>query len=73
VRTYSQTIERARITYLRRVLEAHNWNVTRAAAAAGLDRRSLHELMRRFKLSRPSAVPIFRGVRSVAHFNHAGA
>jgi len=49
-------------TYIRRVLAAHHNNVTHAARAAGKDRRSFWELLRKYDLhqstpTRPHALP----------------
>jgi len=41
------------ITYLKRKLEEHRWNVSRAAAEIGLHRQSLQEKLRELGIRRP--------------------
>jgi DNA-binding NtrC family response regulator len=63
--TYRQVVERfgrdVVADYLAALLRRHEGNVTKAALAAGLERESLHRLMRRFRLRgnqfRPPAPP----------------
>ena len=41
------------VTYLKRKLEEHHWNVSRAAAEIGLHRQSLQEKLRELGIQRP--------------------
>jgi hypothetical protein len=41
------------VAFLRRKLEEHNWNVSRAAATVGLHRQSLQEKLRELGIERP--------------------
>jgi DNA-binding NtrC family response regulator len=39
--------------HIRRVLAAHNWNISEAARALGIDRTSLYHKMKRYGIARP--------------------
>jgi DNA-binding NtrC family response regulator len=39
--------------HIRRVLAAHNWNISEAARVLGIDRTSLYHKMKRYGIARP--------------------
>ncbi|MFO7554452.1 MAG: sigma-54 dependent transcriptional regulator [Desulfobacterales bacterium] len=39
--------------YIQQVLEANNWNVTQSAKILGINRVTLHKMMKRYRLERP--------------------
>ncbi len=45
--SFGQTLAEVEMAHIRRVLEAHAWNLSRAAEALGIDRSTLHRKMKR--------------------------
>jgi two-component system response regulator HydG len=39
--------------YIQRILEENNWNVTQSAKILGINRVTLHKMMKRYRLERP--------------------
>ncbi len=50
----SLSLKEVEINHIRRTLDAHNWNVTRAAKSLGIDRVTLSRKMKRYGLTRPA-------------------
>ena len=48
-----QTLKEMEKAYIQQVLEDQNWNVTRSAEVLGLNRVSLHKMIKRYNLERP--------------------
>lgn len=49
----SRTLDEAVREHVRAVLEAHDWNMTRAARSLGIDRRTLYRKVRAWRWKRP--------------------
>lgn len=47
------TLEEVKAEYVKAVLEDNAWNVTKAATVLGVERVTLHNMIRRYKLKRP--------------------
>ena len=56
----SKSVKRAHILV---VLDAHAWNVTRAAKVLGIQRSSLHRIMLRMDIARPTCVSVAKTTR----------
>lgn len=52
-----QTLEQVTRAHLVHALELFSWNLTRAAEAIEVDRRTLYRMIERLKIERPAAVP----------------
>jgi DNA-binding NtrC family response regulator len=48
-----QTLKEMEKAYIQQVLEDQNWNVTRSAEVLGVNRVSLHKMIKRYNLERP--------------------
>ncbi len=48
-----QTLKEVEKAYIQQILEDQNWNVTRSAQVLGVNRVSLHKMIKRYNLERP--------------------
>jgi len=52
VRSGARTLKEREKDYIQEVLEENDWNVTRSAAVLGINRVTLHKMIKRYNLQR---------------------